>query len=299
MLQENALEAWATTIHYCDEIMAGKATLSNKKLFVVSLQNAIELFCKQHMLNINDYRVASAKKCDATGNPLKDYFLSDDLNGYFLSICNKPQKINSFRTIEFNKIIEYFKSLFQGNMDENNVPYKTIQKALSTLQRLRNSETHFFVSGKYFVTDAEFLELYNLMVYFYKLMVSSDLLPYWGDAYGYYKQFSFDRTPLTAFSLKEQLKKSDYVTRLKECVEREIYPVGAGDEAYEITEDIINHSDAYAESDFDELWAYVQMLLDEKMLIFDDQVEEGAIDGELVSSGYREYRILIDLKEVK
>lgn len=46
ILLENALESWASAIYYCDEIIAGKATLSNKKHFVNSLQNAIELFVK-------------------------------------------------------------------------------------------------------------------------------------------------------------------------------------------------------------------------------------------------------------
>ena len=50
ILLENALESWASAIYYCDEIIAGKATLANKKHFVNSLQNAIELFVKQLQL---------------------------------------------------------------------------------------------------------------------------------------------------------------------------------------------------------------------------------------------------------
>lgn len=34
ILLENALESWASAIYYCDEIIAGKATLANKKHFV-------------------------------------------------------------------------------------------------------------------------------------------------------------------------------------------------------------------------------------------------------------------------
>lgn len=35
ILLENALESWASAIYYCDEIIAGKATLANKKHLLI------------------------------------------------------------------------------------------------------------------------------------------------------------------------------------------------------------------------------------------------------------------------
>ena len=43
ILQNNALEAWAMSIRYCDYILEGKATLEYRKHFVSALHNAVEL----------------------------------------------------------------------------------------------------------------------------------------------------------------------------------------------------------------------------------------------------------------
>lgn len=62
ILQNNAIEAWAMAIRYCDYILEGKATLEYRKHFVSVLHNSAELFIKQLMLNNTDYRVTQLKK---------------------------------------------------------------------------------------------------------------------------------------------------------------------------------------------------------------------------------------------
>ena len=47
ILQNNALEAWAMAVRYCDYILEGKVTLEYRKHFVSALHNAVELFVKQ------------------------------------------------------------------------------------------------------------------------------------------------------------------------------------------------------------------------------------------------------------
>lgn len=49
ILRDNALEAWAMAIKYCEAILEGKATLEYRKHFVSSLHNAVELFIKQRI----------------------------------------------------------------------------------------------------------------------------------------------------------------------------------------------------------------------------------------------------------
>ena len=61
ILQNNAIEAWAMAIRYCDYILEGKATLEYRKHFVSVLHNSVELFIKQLMLNNTDYRVIQLK----------------------------------------------------------------------------------------------------------------------------------------------------------------------------------------------------------------------------------------------
>ena len=50
ILQNNAIEARARAIRYCDYILEGKATLEYRKHFVSVLHNSVELFVKQLML---------------------------------------------------------------------------------------------------------------------------------------------------------------------------------------------------------------------------------------------------------
>lgn len=288
ILLENALESWASAIYYCDEIIAGKATLANKKHFVNSLQNAIELFVKQQMLNVTDYRVAEVKHCDSNGQPLKDYLSSTDLNQYFCNISTID--MDKFVSISFNDIIVIQKELFSEFYGDKGT-YITAE--LKTLKKLRNNETHFYISDIDFMSDKEFQDLHNMMIVFYEILQEYDLLPYWGEAYAEYKKFKFNRKPLTNFSYKRQLKNSAFVKSLKENIEKELFFNNYRNESYSITEDIVYCSDKYSESDFNEIWAYIEMLMKYNMFKIEevnipDELENGII---IHSSSHRYYVI--------
>lgn len=288
ILLENALESWASAIYYCDEIIAGKATLANKKHFVNSLQNAIELFVKQQMLNVTDYRVAEVKHCDSNGQPLKDYLSSTDLNQYFCNISTTD--MDKFVSISFNDIIVIQKELFSEFYGDKGT-YITAE--LKTLKKLRNNETHFYISDIDFMSDKEFQDLHNMMIAFYEILQEYDLLPYWGEAYAEYKKFKFNRKPLTNFSYERQLKNSAFVKSLKENIEKELFFNNYRNESYSITEDIVYCSDKYSESDFNEIWAYIEMLMKYNMFKIEevnipDELENGII---IHSSSHRYYVI--------
>lgn len=288
ILLENALESWASAIYYCDEIIAGKATLANKKHFVNSLQNAIELFVKQQMLNVTDYRVAEVKHCDSNGQPLKDYLSSTDLNQYFCNISTTD--MDKFVSISFNDIIVIQKELFSEFYGDKGT-YITAE--LKTLKKLRNNETHFYISDIDFMSDKEFQDLHNMMIVFYEILQEYDLLPYWGEAYAEYKKFKFNRKPLTNFSYERQLKNSAFVKSLKENIEKELFFNNYRNESYSITEDIVYCSDKYSESDFNEIWAYIEMLMKHNMFKIEevnipDELENGII---IHSSSHRYYVI--------
>lgn len=288
ILLENALESWASAIYYCDEIIAGKATLANKKHFVNSLQNAIELFVKQQMLNVTDYRVAEVKHCDSNGQPLKDYLSSTDLNQYFCNISTTD--MDKFVSISFNDIIVIQKELFSEFYGDKGT-YITAE--LKTLKKLRNNETHFYISDIDFMSDKEFQDLHNMMIVFYEILQEYDLLPYWGEAYAEYKKFKFNRKPLTNFSYERQLKNSAFVKSLKENIEKELFFNNYRNESYSITEDIVYCSNKYSESDFNEIWAYIEMLMKYNMFKIEevnipDELENGII---IHSSSHRYYVI--------
>ena len=288
ILLENALESWASAIYYCVEIIAGKATLANKKHFVNSLQNAIELFVKQQMLNVTDYRVAEVKHCDSNGQPLKDYLSSTDLNQYFCNISTTDR--DKFVSISFNDIIVIQKELFSEFYGDKGT---YIINELKTLKKLRNNETHFYISDIDFMSDKEFQDLHNMMIVFYEILQEYDLLPYWGEAYAEYKKFKFNRKSLTNFSYERQLKNSAFVKSLKENIEKELFFNNYRNESYSITEDIVYCSDKYSESDFNEIWAYIEMLMKYNMFKIEevnipDKLENGII---IHSSSHRYYVI--------
>lgn len=288
----NALESWAMAIHYCDEIMAGKATLMHRKYFVASLHNAVELFVKQRMLNICDYRVAEVRNNGANGEPLKSYLSAQDLNDYFDNVCKTPNVMDKFYTIEFSKIRDIQKEIF-SEFDSQN-PNNKFKMALNTLQKLRNSETHFFIDADDFLNDTQFQDLYNLMVDFYAILKFYSLLPFWGEPFGEYQRFAFDRLYLQNFSFRKQIKSSEFVVKLKTNIEGKIYPAGGGDEAYTIAKDIVEYCDAYSEADFDAIWSYIQMLLKYQLLDIEDAADEEYVDGQkMYGSPYREYRVKI------
>lgn len=300
ILMENALESWANAINYCEKLMKGRATLSNKKFFVSSLHNAIELFAKQYMLDSNDYRVVTkANGIDVNGSPLKEYFESNDLNSFFITIESDKRK--KFFTLEFSKIIDYQKDLFkkyyewkakelEGSGEEERTAEK-VKTYLTTLKKLRNDETHFYITDDEFLSDLEFRDLYNLMVEFSKILDICHLLPWFGEATDKYKRFLFEHEVLDSFSYKKQLKTNPFVIELKKNIEVEIYPAGGGEESYSITEDIIAYTEVYKDIKFDELWEYVQVLLKYKMLKIKN-IDEGVInDDENEYSAYRQYKI--------
>ena len=85
--------------------------------------------------------------------------------------------------------------------------------------------------------------------------------------------------------------KSQAVARIKQAIEKEVFPIGSGEDAYSIAEDISAACNELDCLEFDELWTYIQMLLKYKMLIIQDNLDENIIDGTRVGNTYREYVI--------
>ena len=116
VLTENAFEAWAAAIRFCDEIKDGKATLQYQKSFVSSLHNAVELIMKQMMLNNNDHRVANIRKVKSKSDAelLLDYYKSPNLNVFFNDLSF--QQLSRFETIQFSELISIHKKLFGDSL---------------------------------------------------------------------------------------------------------------------------------------------------------------------------------------
>ncbi len=274
VLMDNAFEAWAAAIHFCDNIKDGKATLQYQKNFVSSLHNAVELIMKQMLLNNNDHRVAEIRKVkdETDAKLLLDYFKATDLNKFFNKLTNN--EFSKFNTMQFSELILLHKKLFSNSLVEG----ESLNAELKLLQRLRNDETHFMIRQDSFLSEKDFCTLYNFMIRFYKIMqtwypVNDDcelcILPYWGDPEGADDVYEFNRKPLENFSYETAVRNSKLAKDIAELLNGD-YLYGAPEfSPYSIAKDL---SEGYTglTAQFDEIWAMVYMMQSFKIIVVND-----------------------------
>lgn len=129
------------------------------------------------MLNNTDYRVIQLKNGgNSDEHPARDFYNSKDLNGYFRGLDEQTMK--KFFSIEFNKMIYITNDLFSEYYAKNSGT--SVKTALSLLNKLTNSEMHFFINKDTFLLEKEFQHLHNFLIVFYKILYFYSLLPFWG-----------------------------------------------------------------------------------------------------------------------
>lgn len=279
VLKENAFEAWAAAIRFCDDIKDGKATLQYQKNFVSSLHNAVELIMKQMLLNNSDHRVAEIRKPknEADEKLLLDYFKARDLNAFFDSLENN--ELSKFNTIQFNELISLHKKLFGKSLS----PRESLKPELKLLQQLRNNETHFMIRQGSFLSEEDFCVLHNFMIRFYKIMetwcpnnkddIELYILPYWGDPVGADSVYGFNRELLETFSYESAVKNSTLAKKIATLLNGD-YLYGAPDfSPYTISKDLImEHGELSTQ--FDEIWAMVYMMQYYKIIVVDEILDD-------------------------
>ena len=269
---ENAFEAWAAAIRFCDDIKDGKATLQYQKNFVSSLHNAVELIMKQMLLNDNDHRVAEIRKVknEADAKLLLDYFKATDLNSFFDTLSNED--LSKFNTIQFNELISLHKKLFGRSLAQG----ESLKTELELLQKLRNNEGSF-------LSEEDFCVLHNFMIRFYKIMetwcpIDKDdyelyILPYWGDPIEADSIYGFNREPLQSFSYETAVNNSKLAKKIAELLNGD-YLYGAPDfSPYTITKDLIEQHTELS-SQFDEIWSIVYMMQCLEMISVDEILDD-------------------------
>ena len=175
ILIPNARESWNLACEYAEKIFQGFVTLQYRKLFVSMLHNSVELFIKQRMLDLNDYRVADIRAKN-DGEPAKSYYNSTNLNDFFKTTDLKGTK--SF-SVKFNDLSGYQKDLFKdyyANNKANEEKCNAISNGISKLGELRNQETHFYIDEKEFMSAKEFETLINFMLLFYEIISNCGLI---------------------------------------------------------------------------------------------------------------------------
>lgn len=285
ILMDNAFEAWAAAIRYCNDIKDGKATLQYQKNFVSSLHNAVELIMKQMLLNNNDHSVAFIKEPkDERAEKLSfDYSKATDLNRFFGSLSS--DEISRFYTIPFYKLIQKHKKLFSGSLEQG----KPLTKELKLLQRLRNDETHFMIRQDSFLSEGDFRTLHNFMVRFYKIIkkwnpVNGDDLEssifiwwYWYSPDKDDSMYEFECELLQDFSYESAVRNSELAKDIAEILKDNLQ-CGAPDfSPYDIAFDLMNGYNGLS-AQFDEVWAMVYMMQSFGIITVDEiQDAEGNI----------------------
>ena len=274
ILMDNAFEAWAAAIRYCNDIKDGKATLQYQKNFVSSLHNAVELIMKQMMLNNNDHRVAFIKEPkDEIDKKLSfDYSKATNLNQFFEALSS--DEISRFQTIQFYKLIKLHKKLFGHSLEQG----KSLNAELRLLQRLRNNETHFMIRQGSFLSEEEFCVLHNFMVRFYKIMKAwspkegDDLelsIFLWWDWFNPDKDdsmYEFEYEPLQNFTYESAVRNSKLAKDIAEILKGN-YQYGAPDfSPYTIAVDLTCGYNGLS-AEFDEVWAMVYMMQSLGMIV--------------------------------
>ena len=273
ILMDNAFEAWAAAIRYCNAIKDGKATLQYQKNFVSSLHNAVELIMKQMLLNNNDHSVAFIKEPkDERDEKLSfDYSKATDLNRFFGSLSS--DEISRFYTIPFYKLIQKHKKLFSGSLEQG----KPLTKELKLLQRLRNNETHFMIRQGSFLSEDDFRTLHNFMVRFYKIIkkwnpVNGDdpessifIWWYWYSPDKDDSMYEFECELLQDFSYESAVRNSKLAKDIAEILKDNLQ-CGAPDfSPYDIAFDLMNGYPGLS-AQFDEVWAMVYMMQSFKII---------------------------------
>lgn len=305
VLLDNAYIAWKQAIHFHDEIEAGIASLANKKGFVSSLHNAVELFLKQIMLNTGDHRVAWLRNVTKADDIqlMKDYLDSNDLNTFFQHHDSKK-----FYSAEFSVLVDS-KYVLLDNISESSKQGFT--EAIKLLQDLRNNEMHFYIKPDDYLPEEEFIKLHSFMNVFFKAILGKKLFDFESFLFhfekkstktqlrDYQKAFVFERNDIQkSFSYKKALKENAITKALAQYLnddENASWAFNRRESYFELAWDIKWRANIDLLVDADKNYEILQLLLYYNMITLKTYtVAEPVLDfdGEIVEYENQEYQAI-------
>ncbi len=276
ILLENAYIAWKQAIQFHDEIEDGIASLANKKGFVSSLHNAVELFLKQIMLDTCDHRVAWLRNATkpAEIQLMQDFLHSNDLNTFFQQHDSKK-----FYSADFSVLVDS-RYVLLDNISESSKQKFT--EAIKLLQDLRNNEMHFYIRPDDYLPEEDFRTLHTFMNAFFKAILDKKLFEIEAfmrrfdknstetQLHDYQKALVFEREDIQkSFSYKDALRKNPIAKALAQYLnsdEKASFALNHRESYYDLAWDIRWKSGLDLLNDADKNYEVLQLLLFYKMI---------------------------------
>lgn len=281
ILLNNAFESWLLAIQYAKLIQEeGLSNLGNKKIFVSSLHNAVELYLKQVLLNKNDCRVIFKINNYRSHEEIRNYLQGRNLNEFF-----SQEGAEGLYSIQFKKMIQLLKDepncfLNDFFQNEDNNFKESFIKSLEFLNKERNEETHFYINTCSFLSDIEFVQCYNFMISLTKFIKHYHFicLP---TAFGTpmirsefeRMLFSPPKLDTESFSYKEQLINSKNYKNLEELLAGTV--VMSTNDCYAISEQLylFNRTEIGQSFTFEKLYSYITLLLQFEIIEFTPDID--------------------------
>ncbi len=168
ILQNHFTISWQIAVYNCKLILDGLIDSTQQKLFVSSLQNAIEIGCKQIMIDECDYRVVDYGLKRMDSSLAQAYLSSTDLNAFFGALDSDT--LSKLYSIEFNEIVDIFSKKIDSEKGVN------LKDQLNVLKKLRNNETHFYIDSSNYLPFSSFKKLCELLNFFFQYFVEKNVL---------------------------------------------------------------------------------------------------------------------------
>lgn len=147
--------AWDMAMNDCELLCDGLTDVFQRKRFVSSFANALELGLKQILIDNNNRALINRQKTKRNNKHLyRKFKKSNDLNDFFLSLSSED--LNCFYTTNVSRIVK------KGTIGVSNADKTDARMKIKLLLNLRNDETHFYIDDRNYLAFDEFKNLYDL-----------------------------------------------------------------------------------------------------------------------------------------
>lgn len=168
-LRKHCQMAWEMAVHDCKLLCDGLTDVTQRKRFISSFTNAIELGFKQILLDLNDKCVIVERRISDT-TLLANYRASTDLNAFFSTLS--PEELEKFYSAKISSIVD----IAINGIDDQTI----VETKIKMLLNLRNRETHFYINENNYLSFQEFKDLCDLVnriqAYFIKKNIIDHML---------------------------------------------------------------------------------------------------------------------------